>query len=139
MDLKITGRHEGVTEELRAYAEEKLGRVERYNNLTRLLEVVFDGSPKLVKVEGKAHVGKGAPIVVHAEHGSAEGAVDLLHDLLERALRRKKEKVRDRLRGRHHGGSPNAGEVATAVGGAAARGSSKPRDETSSTTGNEEE
>lgn len=115
MELKISGRHTVLTGAARAYAEEKLGGLGKYNRAARLLEVVFDDGKKKVRIEGKAHVGKGAPLVLHAEHATAEGAVDILHDLLERAMRQKKERVRDRARGRHHGGAPGAADVAAAA------------------------
>ncbi len=120
MELKISGRHTVLTSAARAYAEEKLGGLAKYNRAARLLEVVFDDGKKKVRVEGKAHVGKGAPLVLHAEHATAEGAVDILHDLLERAMRQKKERVRDRVRGRHHGGAPGAADVAATAAAAAA-------------------
>jgi ribosomal subunit interface protein len=126
VELKISGRHAALTPAARSYTEEKLGGLAKYNRAARLLEVVFDDAKKLVRVEGKAHVGKGAPLVLHAEHTTAEGAVDRLHDLLERAMRQKKERVRDRARGRHHGGAPGAGELAAgAAAGAAAAASPK--------------
>lgn len=115
MELKISGRHTVLTGAARAYAEEKLGGLAKYNRAARLLEVVFDDAKKKVRVEGKAHVGKGAPLVLHAEHATAEGAVDILHDLLERAMRQKKERARDRVRGRHQGGAPGAAGVAAAA------------------------
>ena len=95
MELRITGRHSKVTPTLRAYAEEKLISVARFDGRTRLIEVILDHEQQNTTVEAKAHVGRGAPLVVHSRHATAEGAVDLIHDKLERAIRKKKERVRD--------------------------------------------
>ena len=72
MELNITGRHAKLSPQVKAYAEEKLEPVIRFDTKTRLIEVVLDHEPLATKIEAKAHVGKGAPIVVHAamESGS---------------------------------------------------------------------
>lgn len=98
MELTIAGRHAKLSPKLRAYAEEKLEPVIRFDTKTRLIEIVLDHEPLRTTIEAKAHVGKGAPIVVHAAHATPEGAVDLIHDKLERAIRKRKERVRDGVR-----------------------------------------
>lgn len=109
MELRITGRHATVNPKLRDYAADKLGPIERYDRRTRVLDVVLDHEPLGTTIEAKAHVGKGAPLVVHAKHATAEGAIDLIHDKLERALRRNKERVRDRHRQPDAGAAPEPG------------------------------
>ncbi|MCE9635973.1 MAG: ribosome-associated translation inhibitor RaiA [Planctomycetes bacterium] len=98
MELNITGRHGKLSPKVREYAEAKLEPVVRFDTRTRLIEVVLDHEPHRTTIEARAHVGKGAPIVVHASHETAEGAVDLVHDKLERAIRKHKERARDGVR-----------------------------------------
>lgn len=95
MELRITGRHTKVPAAVREYAEQKLTPMVRFDGRARLLEVVLDQEPRSTTVEAKMHVGRGAPLVVHAKHETAEGAIDLVHDKVERAMRKKKERVRD--------------------------------------------
>jgi putative sigma-54 modulation protein len=116
VELKITGRHKALTDDVRDYAEEKLARVERYDNRMRLLEVVLEEDRKRVKLEAKAHLKRGAPLVVTAEHATPEGAVDRAHDLLERALGRRKEKFRDRSRRNNGVPAPNGAPLPRASG-----------------------
>jgi len=112
VELRITGRHAKVPAALREYAEQKLTPMVRFDERARLLEVVLDHEPRSTTVEAKMHVGRGAPLVVHAKHETAEGAIDLVHDKVERAMRKKKERVRDlnRPKGRRDegGASPPA-------------------------------
>lgn len=114
MELRITGRHAKLRPNVREYAEEKLGPVSRYDAQTRLLEVVLDHEAHATTVEAKAHVGKGAPLVVRSRHATPEGAIDLVHDKIESALRKRKERIRDRKRvERPEGGAapvPGGGE-----------------------------
>lgn len=117
MELRITGRHAKIRPSIRAYAEEKLGAVVRYDRRTRLIEVVLDHEPHLTTIEAKAHVGTGAPIVVHAKHETPEGAVDLVHDKIERAVRKHKERVRDRNMDRRRATAAGTGAAGAAAAG----------------------
>jgi ribosomal subunit interface protein len=101
VELRITGRHLQVADDVKDYAREKLGGLGKYDRRTRMIEVVLavDETRKIV-LEARAHVGRGAPLVVHERHRDAKGAIDLAHDALERAIRKAKERARDRQRGR---------------------------------------
>lgn len=117
MELRITGRHSRLSKNVKDYAEEKLELVSRYDSRTRLIEAVLDHEPHLTTIEAKAHVGRGAPVVVRAKHATPQGAIDLVHDKLERAVRKQKERRRDDHRRPHEeGGPPPAAAAAGAIG-----------------------
>lgn len=125
MEIRITGRHAKVGAEVRSYVEAKLAPVAKYDERTRLIEVVLDHEPLSTTVEAKAHVGSGAPIVVRANHRTAEGAIDLVHDKIERAVRKHKERVRDRNLDRRRAAAGGAAAAGAAAAGAAPAGSSE--------------
>ncbi len=105
MEVRITGRHGDLTDQLKAYVEEKLEPLSRYYQRTRFLEVILDGDHLGKSVEVKAHLQRGAPLVVSVRHKDLFAAVDLAHDKLERLLTRRKEKVAERRKGRGEQGA----------------------------------
>jgi len=102
VEVRITGRHAQIAENVKAYVHEKLEPLSRYYDRTRQLEVVFEEAPLGWSAEVIAHIEGGQPLVVKVEHKDALAAVDLAHDKLERLLTREKEKHRSR---RHRGGN----------------------------------
>lgn len=119
MELRITGRHIRIDPAVKEYAETKLGGLAKYNQRTHRIEVVLDADENhRITLEAKAHVLRGAPIVVHERHRDAKGAIDLAHDALERALRKEKERVRTRSRRAGEAGAAPAGGPASGVVGA---------------------
>lgn len=117
MELELKSRHTSPTGRVRAYAEEKLGEISRYNDGARRVELILDEDKRHgFAAEAIVHMRRGAPIVVHCTAPAAEAAIDRIHDLLERSLRTSKEKVRDKKRGRH-GRSGDAGAPVPPPGG----------------------
>jgi len=112
MQVSVIGRHMDMSPELRAYVENKVGKLIRFYDRIQTVEVILDG-------EGG---GFEAEIVAKAEHRNvfvakergldAYAAVDLVMDKIERQITRHKERVRNR---KHKGSrSPQAsGEVET--------------------------
>lgn len=91
MEISVTGQQMTVTEPLRTYAIDKLGRVGRHFDRVTATHVVLH-------VEKQRHV---AEATIHAEgatlHADAEGtdmyaALDALADKLDRQVLRHKEK-----------------------------------------------
>ncbi len=95
MNLIITGRHMSVTDAMKAYATEKLTRLERYNDMIHEVEVVLN-------IEGDRHVAEmichakagGNRVFGKAEHSDMYAAIDLLVEKMERQLKTHKEKVK---------------------------------------------
>ncbi len=96
MQVRITGRHMGVSEGLRTYCEQKAQRLERYFNRVREAEVILDGVDGRHQVEMVVHADGAGPFVARCEHADAYAAVDLALDKLERQLRDHKERLRNR-------------------------------------------
>lgn len=111
MDVRITVRHEDFDDEVKEYAQRRLDGLSRYYKGTRSLEVILDGDHLSKTVELKAHLAKGAPLIVSAKHEDPMAAIDIANGKLERVLHRVKEKLQDRRQGRgHHApASPAAG------------------------------
>lgn len=96
MQISVTGRHMHVAERIKAYAEEKAGRLPRYYDRVQAIEVVLDqeGDHKVVEMIVKA---AGTQDFIAREAGpDALSCIDLLVDKLERQLTKHKEKFRNR-------------------------------------------
>jgi ribosomal subunit interface protein len=105
VEVRITGRHAHIAENVKSYVHEKLEPLSRYYDRTRQLEVVFEEAPLGWRIEVIAHIERAQPIVAKVQHKDALAAVDLAHDKLERLLTREKEKHRSR---RHRDGDAAA-------------------------------
>jgi putative sigma-54 modulation protein len=94
MEVIVSGRHFEVSEELRAYAEEKIGKLAReYAKLTSA-RVVMETERNWQIVE--AHVnGKHLSLNAKASTEAMEVSVDAVFEKLERQLRKYLEKVQD--------------------------------------------
>lgn len=100
MEVTVSGRHTTVSEKLRAYAVDKIGKCERYLQGMERAEVHFweeknprKGDRELCEVTMEGH-GHHIRCKVSAPDGFT--AVDLAEDKLERQLRKLKTKVLDR-------------------------------------------
>jgi ribosomal subunit interface protein len=102
VEVRISARHEDFDDEVKDYARRKVEGLSRYYKGTRSIEVLLDGDALAKSVELKAHLAKGAPVIVTASHPDANAAVDIAHGKLERMLHRLKEKLEDRRHGKGH-------------------------------------
>lgn len=110
MQLTITGQHVELTDAIRAYAEEKLGRIDHY------FDQVLDGHVVLKflsheKVNNVAEVSVHAPgntFYAEARDQDMYAAIDALSDKLEGQVRRFKEKLTERK-------GPGTGRMAPAT------------------------
>ena len=103
MKVTITGRHMNVHDTIRTYAEEKAGKLDRYFDQLREIEIVFSGEGDRKTVEMIAHPRKGERIVGQQTHDDPFAAVDLLVDKMYNQLHKTKEKLKDKRKrsGRH--------------------------------------
>ena len=104
MDVTVSGRHTTVSEKLRNYAVEKIGKCDRYLGGMDRAEVHFweEKNPRIdnkeiceVTLEGHGHH-------IRCKVSAPDGftAVDLAEDKLERQLRKLKTKVQNRKQAR---------------------------------------
>lgn len=96
MDIIVTGRHLEITEPLREYASQRLGKIERYYDRVSKTEVILGKQePSRYDVEIIVHVD-------HHEHFVAEDTgedlyrcIDMATDKAARQVHDHKEKIRD--------------------------------------------
>ncbi len=98
MQLSISGHHVEVTDALKGYTSEKLGKLERHFDHITNVHVVLSVEKQRQRAEATAHV-SGAELFADADSDDMYAAIDALIDKLDRQLLKHKEK----LVNRHHG------------------------------------
>ena len=104
MRLRITARHDHVSEDVRHYAEAKLSKLDRRLHDLTLVELTFsrEHNPSIADdhlVEAVVHA-KGHNIVARESASSYEAAIDRLVDKLERQVERYRDKRTTEVRRR---------------------------------------
>ena len=99
MRLRITARHDHVSEDVRHYAEAKLSKLDRRLHDLTLVELTFsrEHNPSIADdhlVEAVVH-SKGHNIVARESASSYEAAIDRLVDKLERQVERYRDKRKE--------------------------------------------
>ena len=108
MQVKVSGRHMGVGDPLKAYCAEKAEKLEKYLNSIHSVEVILDGKDGKHSAEIIAHNKGSASFVAHEGNDDAFAAFDLALHKIEEQIRRHKEKLRNRKHG--HAGHHNLEE-----------------------------
>ncbi|MFZ2290088.1 MAG: ribosome hibernation promoting factor [Halopseudomonas yangmingensis] len=98
MQLNISGHQLEITDALRDYVTEKMGRLERHFDKITNVQVTLEVEKLRQKAEATLHIA-GGEVVANAEHADMYAAIDLLTDKLDRQLIKHKEKQIDRLQG----------------------------------------
>jgi putative sigma-54 modulation protein len=101
MEITVTGQQLDVTEALRAYATEKLARLQKHFDRMTTANVVLRVEKTRHCAEATIHA-RGAPLAASAEGADMYAAIDALADKLDRQVLRHKEKTTDHHR---HGGA----------------------------------
>jgi putative sigma-54 modulation protein len=94
LDIKITGRTEGITAGMKRKAAEKAEKFERFYDRIAWVDVILDEDNERKMVEVTAGVNRGAKIVGKAESDDMYAAIDMAVDKITRQLRRHKEKIK---------------------------------------------
>src|SRR4051812_36987780 len=114
MRLQVKGKNVEVSEAIRTYAEEKLGRLERQlADPTQVeLELAVEKNPSIADNQvAEVTVWTNGPVLRAKEaSGDMRASIDLLVDKLERQVSRYREK-RHRGHRRENGRSPAAGHT----------------------------
>ena len=98
MQVNISGHQLDVTDALRDYIGEKLGRLERHFDKITNVQIILEVEKLKQKIEATLHIA-GGEVVANAEHEDMYAAIDLLADKLDRQLIKHKEKHLDRQQG----------------------------------------
>lgn len=96
MIVTVTGRHMEVTEALKAYAEQKAAKLEKYYDLIQEIEVVLDSSKSSPNVEMIVNAEHRNTFVAHHGDGDAYACIDGCVHKLERQITEHKKKYRNR-------------------------------------------
>lgn len=92
MQITVTGHQMDVTEPLRNYASEKIGRLQNHFDNVMTSNVVLHVEKNRHKAEATIFA-KGVTIHANAEDGDMYAAIDLLADKLDRQVLKHKEKT----------------------------------------------
>lgn len=98
MQVNISGHQLDVTDAMREYVGEKLGKLERHFDKITNVQVIMQVEKLKQQIEATLHVA-GREVVANAEHEDMYAAIDLLTDKLDRQLIKHKEKQLDHKQG----------------------------------------
>lgn len=96
MIVKVSSRHMEVTDSLREYAEQKAGKLIKYFDRIREVEVIYDAGKDRMSVEMVVNADHTRQFVASHEFSDAYACVDQCVDKLERQLHEHKDKHRNR-------------------------------------------
>lgn len=94
MQISITGRHTTITEPLRQYAQEKIGKLDRYFEGIHDINVILRVEDQRQIAECVFHVPKGGTVVAEADGNDLYAAIDRVVEKMGRRLKRYKQKMR---------------------------------------------
>jgi putative sigma-54 modulation protein len=99
VEITVTGRHPTITQEMRAYAEDKVHKMTRIFDrlLSARITLEVDGARN--RAEASVHGPRGAVLVAHATSADMFMALDEMESRLESQLR----KFKTRMEQRRHG------------------------------------
>ena len=92
MQITVIGHQVDITESLRAYASEKVGRIQRHFDHVTNTNIVLHVQKNLHKAEATIHA-RGATLHADAEGIDMYSAIDSLADKLDRQVLKHKEKT----------------------------------------------
>ena len=99
MKIVITGRNVGVTEGMKAYAQEKVEKLRKFYDRATMAHVTMDVEHDTHTVELVFDVPRGVRLVGKAEAPDMYAACDLAEQKLAGQLRRYKQRLTDHHRG----------------------------------------
>ncbi len=92
MQITVSGHQVDITESLRAYASEKVGRIQKHFDHVTNTNIVLHVQKNLHKAEATIHA-RGATLHADAEGIDMYSAIDSLADKLDRQVLKHKEKT----------------------------------------------
>lgn len=96
MQIIVTGRHQDVTNELKAHVSKKLERLTRFYDRIESIEAVLDRQGEAPIVEALVCAERGIRFVARESNADLYSALDLVVDRLSRQLTKHKERFRNR-------------------------------------------
>jgi len=97
MQITVSGHQMDITDPIRDYVKEKIGRVQKHFDHVTNTNVVLHVEKTRHRAEATLHA-KGATLHADAAGGDMYAALDALADKLDRQILKHKEKTRDHHR-----------------------------------------
>ncbi len=95
MEITVSGKHLDITDSIRTYAQQKVGKLSKYYDHIQSIEVIADkGQGVQFEIEIIVHVGRHDPFIAKAQGEDLDGTIDQAESKLERQLTDHKEKVK---------------------------------------------
>lgn len=98
MQINLTGHHIEITDSLRNYVNEKMGKLERHFDKVSNTHVILSVEKDTQKAEATVHM-SGNDIFAEAHEKDMYASIDGLVDKLDRQVKKHKEKLKNHL---HH-------------------------------------
>lgn len=98
MQINLTGHHIEITDSLRNYVNEKMGKLERHFDKVSNTHVILGVEKDTHKAEATVHM-SGNDIFAEAHENDMYASIDSLVDKLDRQVKKHKEKLKNHL---HH-------------------------------------
>ena len=98
MQINLTGHHIEITDSLRSYVNEKMGKLERHFDKVSNTHVILSVEKDTQKAEATVHM-SGNDIFAEAHEPDMYASIDSLVDKLDRQVKKHKEKLKNHL---HH-------------------------------------
>jgi putative sigma-54 modulation protein len=97
VNIIVTGRHLEITAAIRAHAEEKAGKLTKYYDLIKEIEIILDGhEAKQKRAEVVVNAEHRNMFVAHHEGEDLYGCIDQATHKIQQQLTAHKEKFRNR-------------------------------------------
>ena len=96
MIVTVASRHMELTDPLKAFAEQKAGKLTKYFDRIREIEVVFDHQNNEMTAEIIVNADNNHRLVAHCSGSDAYGCMDACMEKMERQLTDHKTKIRNR-------------------------------------------
>ena len=96
MNITVIGRHMDVTPPLKAYAEQKASKLNKYYDLIQEIEVILNADKDDTNVEMIVNAEHKNTFVAHQNGGDAYAGIDGCVHKLERQLTEHKQKFMNR-------------------------------------------
>jgi ribosomal subunit interface protein len=103
LKVLITDRVGNIPQQVKDYAEEKAGNLERYFDGTLKAEVIFKAEGQKPKAEMIVTAKRGTRLYAEATGDSYQAVLDMLMDKIERQISKTKDRIRKEKR--HSAGS----------------------------------
>lgn len=92
MQIDLSGHHIDITDSMRSYVNEKIGKLEKHFDRVTDVHVVLSVEKQIQRAEATIHV-KGNKIFAQADNADMYTAIDALADKLDRQIIKHKEKI----------------------------------------------